>query len=376
MSFTSASGTRKARKEFILSGATSSPGSTEYEALRPTRFEKKTARSGRLGKDIILCTDRSGDSLSAPLQMQSIHFDNVRTFQNLEAFPHIFEDDEDVLYWLCGMAAESPAARLLLKNARDDDAYIMMADLGGQGYAIDSETLDITIDHFGFTAIALGKSAHYRNIVFLNFIRALRERWHAAQNYDFESTMRPDAVLMLERVRVADVETIAILIGWELRAAGHSDIWRSILGSDEGDMAMIFTRAIEKDPAGLYDGSALTRTLCQWYGDEVRVAETDAITLEIMDEYLEHDGKFGRNALNANTVEMISRLPDMRPYLHGMGDNIASDPYFLCVHDTINESHLFQVIYDSNVTMVEGVPFRDSSLARKIFPMGLVTASE
>jgi hypothetical protein len=55
---------------------------------------------------------------------------------------------------------------------------------------------------------------------------------------------------------------------------------------------------------------------------------------------------------------------------------MPSDPYFLCVHDTINESHLFQVIYDSNVTMVEGVPFRDSSLARKIFPMGLVTASE
>ena len=375
MSFTSASGTRNARKEFILSG-TSCPGGLEYEALRPTRFEKKTARSGKVGRDLIICHDREPDTLTAPSALKSIHFDHVRTFQNLEAYPHIFEEDEDVLYWLCGMAAESPAARLLLKNAQDDDAHIMMGDLGGAGFAVDSETLDITIDHFGFTASALGKSSHYRNAVFINFIRALRARWHAGRNYDFENTMRPDAVLMLERVRVADIETIAILIGWELRAAGHTDIWRSILGSNEGDMAMIFTRAIEKEPAGLYDGSVLTRTLCQWYGDETRVAEADADTLEAMDEYMEQGGKFGTQAVHAQTAEMISQLPDMRPYLHGMGGNITSDPYFLAVHDTINDAHLFQVVYDSKVTMVEGVPFRDSGLAKRIFPAGLVTVQE
>lgn len=344
--------------------------------MRPTRFEKKSARSGKVGRDIVICHDRDAQTVSAPMALQSIPFDHIRAFQNLDAYPHAFEQDADVLSWICGMAGESPAARLLLKSARDDDGDITLADLGGAGYAIDSETLDITLDHFGFTATALGKSAHYRNTIFINFVRALRERWHAAQNYDFENTLRPDAILMLERARVADIETIAILTGWELRAAGHTDIWRSILGSEEGDMAMIFTRAIEKDPAGVYDGSVLTRTLCQWYGDEVRVALTDAITLEAMDDHLEHNGTFGNGTLTAQAVERISLMPDGHIYLHGMGGNIASDPYFLTLQDTINEAHLFQVSYDSKVTMVEGVPFRDTNLARKIFPTGLVTVKE
>lgn len=311
-----------------------------------------------------------------PVTLKTIQFDNVRAFHNLEAYPHAFESDDDILYWVCGMAGESPVARMLLKTAQDDGATIVLADLGGDGYIIDSETQDITLDHFGFTAGALGRSAHFRNALFLNFIRALRDRFHACQRYDFESTTRPDAVLMLERARAADIETVAILAGWELRAAGHTDIWRSILGSDEGDMAMIFTRAIEKDPAGFYDGSVLTRTFCQWYGDDARVAQVDAETLEAMDDHLQHGGRFGADSLKGDAIERMSKLPGMQPYLNGMGANIATDPYFVATHDAINEAHLFQIVYDSKVTMVEGVPFRDSRLARKIFPSGLVAVKD
>ena len=52
-------------------------------------------------------------------------------------------------------------------------------------------------------------------------------------------------------------------------------------------MAMIFTRAIERDPTGFYDGSVLTRTFCQWYGDEARVASCDHDILEQMDILME-----------------------------------------------------------------------------------------
>jgi hypothetical protein len=265
---------------------------------------------------------------------------------------------------------------LLLKAAQEDGATITLADLNGEGYSLDAQEHDITLDHYGFTAGALGRSAHFRNALFINFIKALRARYHAAQNYNFEATARPDAVLMLERARFADIETIAILAGWELRAAGHTDIWRHILGADEGDMAMIFTRAIEKDPAGFYDGSVLTRTFCQWYGDDARVAEADAQTLEAMDDHLQHGGKFGSDALKAESIERISKFPGAQPYLQGMGANIVTDPYFVAMHDAINEAHLFQIVYDSKVTLVEGVPFRDSRLARKIFPTGLVAVKD
>lgn len=374
MSFMSGSGTRKARKEFILAGPFRSEPA-EYETLRPTRFEKKSAHIGKSGKDIV-CTDREAMAQMLPVTLKGIQFDTVRTFHNLDGYPYAFEEDSDVLNWVCAMAGESPAARMLLKHAQDQDAQITLGDLGGNGYEIDENGGDIILDHCGFTAVALGRSAHFRNMLLLNFIKALRAIWHAQQNYRFEATHRPDAVLLLDRAQAADIETIAILVGWELRAAGHADIWRAILGSEEGDMAMIFTRAIEKDPAGFYDGSVLTRTFCQWYGDDARVAQTDADALEMMDDYLQHEGRFGGDSLKAAALERLSILPGMAPYLHGMGAHIATDPYFVATHDSINEAHLFQIAYDSKVTLVEGVPFRDSGLARKIFPMGLVAVKD
>lgn len=327
-------------------------------------------------KDIVVCHYRDESAQGFPVPLKSIQFDNVRAFHNLEAYPYAFESDDDIFYWACGMAGESPAACALLKKAQEEGATITLADLQGEGYLVDGDSFDITLDHFGFTAGALGRSAHFRNALFLNFIKALRARFHERQRYDFESFARPDAALMLERTVAADIETIAILAGWELRAAGYTDIWRSILGSEEGDMAMIFTRAIEKDPAGFYDGSVLTRTLCQWYGDDARVAQADALALEAMDDHLHDGGTFGTDSLKADAIEMISNMPGAQPYLEGMGANIATDPYFVAMHDAINEAHLFQIVYDSKVTMVEGVPFRDSGLARKIFPSGLVTVKD
>ena len=368
----------RARKEFVFAGPSRSFAS-ECVELRSTRFDRKAHKGkGKMTEEVVICHYRGDDSTTQefPVQLQSIPFDSIRSFQNLEAYPYAFEADLDVIHWICGMAGESPTTRLLLKEAQAEGWSIRMEDIEGEGFEIDPESHSLVIDHFGFTAQALGRSAYYRNALFVNFVKALRTLWHERQNYRFETMFRPDAVLMLERARIADCETVAILAGWELRGAGHTDVWRSILGSEEGDMAMIFTRAIEKDPAGFYDGSVLARTFCQWYGDENRVAESDQMILEDMDEMLHGGHHFGNAPLAAQAIESISQLPGGVSYLSGMGANIASDPYFVSLNDAINEAHLFQVVYDSKVVMVEGVPFRDSRLARKIFPMGLVALKD
>jgi hypothetical protein len=379
MLFTSGSGTIKARKEFIFAGPSRS-AAVEYEALRPTRFERKGPKSHKtINEEMIICHYRGRDGVdvaASPIDLKSIPFESVRTFHNLEAYPYAFEADYDVLQWLTAMAGESPSARFLMKEAMQDSWFIGLDDLQGAGYAIDEQNCIVIIDHYGFTAGSLGRSSHFRHAVLTNFIRALRDLWHLRQNNNFEETFRPDAVLMLERARMADLETMVILCGWELRAAGHGEIWRYILGSEQGDMAMIFTRAMEKDPAGLYDGSVFARTFCQWYGEESRVAAGDSSTLEEMDDYLADGGKFGPQALSAEAIENLSTLPGSHAYLKGMGSNIIGDPYFVALHDTINESHLFQIVYDSKVTMAGGVPFRDSRLARKIFPGTLVPVRE
>lgn len=387
MSFMSGSGkgagSKYARREFILAGP-DGPFAEESEELRSERFDRKgAARKNRKVPEEVMITHLRGRDEGAaafyPVALSSISFDQIRAYHNLEAYPYAFESDLDVLQWACALAAESPTARVLLKEAQEEGWTVRLEDLGHEGYAIDEEAHAVLIDHYGFTAGALGRSAFFRNALLVAFVKALRQLWHERQAYGFDTTHRPDAILLLERARAADCETIAILAGWELRASGHSDIWRSIIGSEEGDMAMIFTRAIEKDPAGFYDGSVLTRTFCQWYGEEGRIAATDHATLERMDERLEKaEGAqvFGAAPLRREDIERISELPGARPYLRGMGANICTDPYFSALNDPINETHLFQVVYESRVVMVEGVPFRDRKLASLIFPAVKAKVSE
>ena len=384
MSFMSGSGTGRARKEFVLAEEASGPFPEEFEEVRSDRFERKgqSKKNRRIPEDVVITHYRTAfdPSLSLyPIALNSIRFDNIRSFHNLDAYPYAFENDLDVLQWVCGMSGESPTARMLLKEAQSEGWDIRLEDLGQGGYSIDDSTHTLLIDHFGFTAGALGRSAFYRNTLLVNFIKALRQLWHERAGHNFERSHRPDAALMLERARAADCETVALLVGWELRGAEHTDVWRSMLGSEEGDMAMIFTRAIDKDPAGFYDGSVLTRVFCQWYGDEGRVASCDHATLERMDMMLE-DAQgapaFGEEPLRAADIEKISALPGGKAYLDGMGRNICTDPYFAALNDPINESHLFQIVYDSKVVLVGGVPFRDKRLARLIFPGELVGAKD
>ncbi len=374
MSFTSCSVKQSIVKKFDFVG---SQGPQEYLELKSDRFERKgtASRKHKTTEEVVVAHYRDSatdNSLYPLLPSRSATLD-------LERFPYSFEKDSDVLRWACAMAMESPSARILLIEAQEEGWVFKMEDLSGEGYGFDDVARVISLDHFGFTAEALGRSGYFRNAILVNFIKLLRQIWHDRSSHDFTSTHRADAALMLERARAADCETFSILVGWELRGAGHADVWRAILGSDEGDMAMIFTRAMEKDPAGFYDGSVLTRTFCQWYGDESRVAACDHAALERMDQLLqEAKGApvFGNEPLRANTLEKLSTFSGGRPYLTGMGRNICTDPYFMAINDAINESHLFQVVYDSRVVLAGGVPFRDAKLARLIFPGQLVTARE
>jgi hypothetical protein len=303
---------------------------------------------------------------ASPFAVERIMLGSVSGRKGNSFVPSFYED-KDVLEWLFSVAEESPSARLLLKSAQEQGWNISLEDMGEGALRIDLQARGISLNHYGFKPHALGQSLHFRNAVLYSFLKALRHVWHQTRA-GLLHEKRPEAVLMLGRAKAADSETIAILCGWELRAAGHHDLWRHILGSDEGDMAMIFTRALEKNPAGFYDGSVLAQTFCQWYGDDTRLAAADHETLEWMDGRLKASlfGKpFGAEGLKGRDIE---GLCGQASYLKGMGETVVSDPYFAALKDPVNEAHLFQIICESQIFLVEGVPFRDRKLARMIFP--------
>lgn len=282
-----------------------------------------------------------------------------------------FSDEYELIVWAMQMLNESPTGRALMIQAAERGWFIGQTDLQIGGFFMNTQDRLLLLDHFSMAPAALGRSLYFRNAFLTTFIRAIRDIWHTENNAVTESDCGPEDLLMLERVRAADCDTVTLLCCWELRGAGHAEIWRHLLGSAEGDMAMIFTRFLERDPGAHFDGAALAYAFRQWYADETRVDSSDHDTLEMLDNMLAEScvrNPFGQRELKISAIEALSLLPDGTCYLAGLGHTILHDPFFAGLHDPINQTHLFHLMYDMEVTLVNNVPFRDGSLARKIFP--------
>lgn len=294
----------------------------------------------------------------------------------VQEHPYHFESGDDVLLWCARMIDQSPTARRLMEEAGARGWGIGFGDLKNEGFYIDLDKSRIILDHFSLSPEALGRSTFFRNTLLTTFVRALRDIWHEDKFETAHTTYAPEYVMMLERVRVADCDTVTVLCGWELRTAGFTEVWRHILGSEEGDMAIIFTRFLEREPGSIFSGAALAYAFRQWYADVSRVDSVDHDTLEQLDGIVSEDeGQlvFGQRRLDSAAIEDLSTLPDGTRYLNGLGEGILRDPFFAGLNDPINQTHLFHLMYDMEVVMVNNVPFRDQKLARKIFPQSDLT---
>ncbi len=347
---------------------------------RKTHFRKMSAKEMQTGAasglncdvfDLTLEPQFTDDSIARGVCSLTGLLNDARFGQLEDESKISFQSEYDALLWCARMINESPTARSLAHEIESDGWSIGLTDLKNEGFFIDNDDRLILLDHFALAPMALGRSAFFRNVLLTTFIRALRDVWHEKRLGDYDRDYAPEQILMVERVRAADCDTVTILCGWELRAAGYSEIWRHLLGAEEGDMAIVFSRFLERDPGALFNGAALAYAFRQWYADTARVDGIDHDTLEALDAII--DGAddphpFGNNALRARFIEELSTLPDGTCYLGGLGDGILRDPFYAGLHDSINQTHLFQMMYDMEVVMVNNVPFRDPRLARMIFP--------
>jgi hypothetical protein len=282
-----------------------------------------------------------------------------------------FNSGKDVLSWCSMLLEDSPLGRALLAFARKKGWRFELSDMQGVGFHMDAAARTCQIDHYALEPSVLTCSAYFRNAVLMSFARALRDIWHEERLGGFEDRLCPEDFLMLERIRSADGDIVAIFIGWELRAAGHADVWRYIIGSEEGDIAMVFSRLLEHDPAALFDGSVLASAFRQWHEDENRINSCDHDTLEYIDDYIQESqsrNPFGKGRLSGEVLESLSCLPGGIVYLQGLGEAVLSDPFYAGLKEFVNQTHFMHILHDLKAVMAGGVAFQDHDLARKIFP--------
>lgn len=272
--------------------------------------------------------------------------------------------------------SHSPNARAMINEAVREGWQITLDDQGPYDFHIDVKDKTIVLNNEGLAEGSLARSDHFQSMLLVSLVRALRDVWQEKRYGAFHDDYSPEQVLMLERVRAADCDVMAVLVAWELRAEGSSGMWRYMIGSEEGDMAMIFSGHLERKPYSTSLNEALLAAFNQWYRSEERVKACDHETLDYMDslmeENLEYD-VFGSERLTPGRVEILSCLPDKTAYLQGTGREIMLDPFYSGLDDVINQAHFAQILHDLKVTFVQGVPFRDKDLAYKIFPNGFMS---
>jgi len=290
-------------------------------------------------------------------------------FERADSFE--IHDYKDILSWCISQLEGSPSAHAMLKEVCSNGWSITLDDLDGNDYVIDVAQKVLTLDNNSLVPAALGRSNYFRNVTLVTLVKALRDIWQEKRHGGFDELYSPDYVLMMERVRAADLCVLAVVVGWELRAEEYPDLWRHIIGSEIGDMAMIYAKSLERDPISCFNGLALRVTFQNWYHDEARVNACDHDALEYMDDILASANMinpFGTKKPSKMNVEILSCLPDRSAYLQGQGTEILLDPIYSAVDSDINQSHLLHIMNDLDVVIVEDVSFRDADLARKIFP--------
>ena len=280
-------------------------------------------------------------------------------------------DYRDVLRWCTSILGYSPSARLMLKEVCEKDWKVTLEDLRGGDYCVDVEQKLVILDNNALEPEALAGSTYFKHVTLVTMIKALRDIWQEKRHGGFDEIYGPEHILLLERVRAADLDALAILVAWELREEEYPDIWKHVIGSDLGDMAMSFCGYIERDPTAQHNGQALVATFKQWFRDVKRIDGCDHDTLEYMDDVLvaaDTLNPFGKKRPTKLNVEILSCLPDKTAYLQGLGGELLNDPVYSAVDNPINQTHLFHIMYDLEAYVIEDVPFRDAELARKIFP--------
>ncbi|MCD8497557.1 MAG: hypothetical protein LRZ85_05425 [Alphaproteobacteria bacterium] len=233
----------------------------------------------------------------------------------------------------------------------------------------------IALDHADLEPQSLASSGHFLSALMISLVKALRDVWQQKRNSGYENLFNPESVLLLERVRAADACVLAVLVAWELRSEDHAGLWRTMIGSDYGDLALTFSGTLEREPASAFTQHALALTFQQWFRDEERVAACDHETLDMMDNLLAQEKPhiFGKKSPTHICVELFSCLPDRTAYLRGDGTEILRNPYFCGLGDPVNQTHLMQIMHDAEAHYAGGVAFRSADLASMIFPEGGVS---
>ncbi|MBI1215747.1 MAG: hypothetical protein GC185_08010 [Alphaproteobacteria bacterium] len=280
---------------------------------------------------------------------------------------------------LCDVLEHSPLGRRLLQNAVARDVSVGLDPLlepNGCFFYPAQNHFDL-----GYQPHMLQKTEKGMSRYLVSFLAGLRRAWHLHNGCGPDVGLRPEDFIRQSRCADADIGAVTHLAAWELRGAGASFLWRYLLSGQDGDVAVVFERAILENPYHQFDGAALRAGFNQWFAEGERTAACDHVALEIMDmalmQYMAQcapnaveaveaeppEAEFpapaviGRRRLARRAAEKLGLLPNGLNYLSGCPFN---SEWYGRQEDDINRMHLLHLQRDilqviDNNTLITGL---------------------
>lgn len=205
-------------------------------------------------------------------------------------------------------------------------------------------------NHFdlGYQPDLLQKSEKGVSRYLISFIGALRRAWHHHGGRGPDVALRPEDFLKLCRFEEADIEAVTHMIAWELRSGGASFLWRHLLSGANGDISVVFERAIESSPKKQFDGEAMKAAFNQWFAERERINSCDHFALEMIDMALIQQtdvNRIGVTPLRQGMIEGIGVMPGGQNYLAGLP---FTSGWYDGLEDEFNRTHLRHIKQDIN----------------------------
>lgn len=291
-----------------------------------------------------------------------------------DMLPFSFASDYDVIVWAMALLCESPLARSFAFDARFEDWAIELDECEDGRHIVDGQMRVLIMPRFVPSAVALGRSPYFRHMFLVELCRGLRAIWHQDTGVRHGWDLTIPQQLQWNRLRQADHDLLSLMIAWEIREAGFPELWRHMIGSELGDLAVAFSATLERSPAGIEPPLLLRKIFLQWMETDSFLNAVDHRTLTRLDDYLDAPGSgrpYGAARLSSGDVVKIATLPQGAGYLDTLATLILSDEFFSRMPDPINETHFQHILRDLTAQRLASAGFHDKDLARKIFPDNL-----
>lgn len=239
---------------------------------------------------------------------------------------------------------KSPLGRLLVRSAMLHHVSVGLDPLLEPQASI----FYPAINHFdlGYQPDFVQKTEKGLSRYLASFLHALRRLWHFHSGRGPDFSLKPEDFLKLSRCEEADVVAMAHLAAWELRSAGMPFLWRYFLSDDDGDIAVVFERAVSENPQNQFNGLALKTAFNQWFAEKERISVCDHFALEMLDAALVQrplQRNMGVCPLRHHAIEGIGVTPNGLNYLAGAQ---LSGPWYEGPDDDFNRVHLQHIQED------------------------------